>query len=235
MRVPADQRVDRSFWLIGHDDERYFPIRIPRKGEGGIGTFVVSNAGNRRADALEIEKIEDVEALVIGQGYSVRAVPESDITAPPNLLKLNKQKIATFGSDRMQPPPSVSYWSAFANACDREEAGWAQSDRSWVRTKHKRDAQVVVATNAREQWVRIGVELIGDSAERAYETLLALRATVERDFGEPLIWDTKEGRTNRQIFTKLVCDSTDRTDWSRQHEWLTARLPRFERLLETIA
>lgn len=233
--MPADQRVDRSFWLIDHDDERYFPIRVPRKGEGGAGTFVVSNAGNRREDALEIEKIEDVEALVIGKGYSVRAVPESNVRATPNLLKLNKQKIATFGSDRMQPPPSVTYWSALANTCDREEAGWAQSDRSWVRTKHRGGVQVVIATNSRERWVRIGLELIGDLADQTYETLLAQRAMLERAAGEALTWDTIEGRTSRQIFTKLDCDPNDRTDWSRQHQWLTARLANFERLLETIA
>ena len=108
MRVPAADRVDRRFWLVDRDGERHFPIRIPRKGDASDCRFRVSNAGNTLADGLEVETIEEVQTLVVGKGYSVRAVPESDPSKPPSLLKLNARKVLSWGSEGdLRGPPGL--------------------------------------------------------------------------------------------------------------------------------
>lgn len=232
MRVPADERVDRSFWLIDRDGERHFPIRVPRKGDPAACYFRVSNAGNTLADGLEIETVEEVQRIVVEQGYSVRAVPESDVTKPPSLLKLNARKILSWGSSDGEPQSLASYWHALARAAGRPDAGWSDSLKSWVRPKQRNGVYVSIALNGREGWVRIGLGIVGDDAGQTYESLLARRAAVERAAGETLTWDAKDDREKRQVFVKLMCDPNDRSDWSRQHAWLADRLPVYERLLD---
>lgn len=232
MRVPADERVDRRFWLIDRDGERHFPIRVPRKGDPDACYFRVSNAGNTLAEGLEIETVEEVAELVVDQGYSVRAVPEHDVSKPPSLLKLNARKILSYGSASGEEQSLSSYWRALATAAGDPNAGWSQSLKSWVRPKQRNRVYVSIALNGREGWVRIGLGIVGDESGETYESLLARRAAVERAAGEPLTWDAKEGREKRQVFVKLMCDPNDRSDWTRQHTWLAARLPVYERLLE---
>lgn len=232
MRVPADERVDRRFWLIDRDGERYFPIRVPRKGDPSACYFRVSDAGNTIADSSEIDDIDEVQELVVNRGFSVRAVPESDVTKPPSLLKLNARKILSWGSSSGEEQSLASYWRALAAAAGTPDAGWSDSLKSWVRPKQRNGVYVSIALNGREGWVRIGLGIVGDNAGEIYESLLARRAAVERVADETLIWDAKEGREKRQMFVKLMCDPNDRSDWSRQHAWLAARLPVYERLME---
>lgn len=232
MRVPADERVDRSFWLIDRDGERHFPIRVPRKGDLSASYFRVSDAGNTVADSSEIDDIDEVQELVVNRGFSVRAVPESDVSKPPSLLKLNARKIPSWGSSDGEGQSLASYWRALATAAGSPDAGWSDSLKSWVRPKQRNRVYVSIALNGREGWVRIGLGIVGDEAGETYESLLARRAAVERAAGEPLTWDAKEGREKRQVFVKLMCDPNDRSDWTRQHTWLAARLPVYERLLE---
>lgn len=231
MRVPADFRVDRSFWLINKDGERLFPIRVPKKGEAGEPTFRVSEKGNRLEDGQETTSIAEVVDLVVNHGFAVRAVPESDVNQPPSLLKLSGHSIISYGMTEGGSGSMDSYWQALATSMGQPEAGWASSAKNWVRAKMRGDAYVSCAYNSREGWTRVGIGLIGADADRMYQDLLARRAAVERRIGEPLEWDTKEERNKRQIFVKLPCDPTDRSDWPRQHEWIAQRFPAFETLL----
>lgn len=235
MRVPAEERVDRRFWLIDRDGERYFPIRIPRKGQSEACFFRVSEAGNTIEDSSELDDVEEVRDVVVNGSFSVRAVPESNIKSAPSLLKLNARKIVGYGptGDGLVSD-GPTFWGRLAQSVGREGAGWSTSAKNWVRPKQRGDHYVSCAYNTREGWVRIGLGVAGDTAEETYQSLLARRAAVERDAGEPLTWDTKEDRTKRQIFVKLPCDPNDPSDWSRQHAWLSARLPTFERLLERL-
>lgn len=230
--MPAEERVDRSFWLIDHDGERHFPIRVARKGDPSTCCFRVSDAGNTTADSSELDSIDEVRELVINHGFSVRAVPESNIRLPPSLLKLNARKIAAYGPRDGDTLSGETFWNSLAAAAGRADAGWSTSAKNWVRPKQRGDHYVSCAYNTREGWVRIGLGIAGVNAEASYEGLLARRAAVERAAGEPLTWDTKEDRTKKQIFVKLHCDPNDRADWARQQAWLTTRLSTFEHLLE---
>ena len=232
MRIPADERVDRSFWLIDRDGERYFPIRVPRKGDGSVSSFRVSDAGNTVADSSELDDVGEVQELVVNHGFSVRVVPERDVTKPPSLLKLNARKILSWGSSSGEEQSLASYWRALAATAGDPDAGWSHSLKSWVRPKQRNGVYVSIALNGREGWLRIGLGIVGGEADQIYESLLARRAAVERAAGDTLIWDSKVGREKRQVFVKLLCDPNDRSDWLRQHEWLAARLPSYERLME---
>lgn len=234
MRVPAEERVDRRFWLIDRDGERYFPIRIPRKGQGEACYFRVSDAGNTVEDSSELDDVEEVRDVVVNGGFSVRAVPESNIKSAPSLLKLNARKIVSYGPDGAVVSDRATFWSGLAETSGRRGAGWSGSSKNWVRPKQRGDHYVSCAYNTREGWIRIGLGVAGESAEDTYQGLIARRAAVERDAGEPLTWDTKEDRMKRQIFVKLTCDPSDASDWPRQHAWLSSRLPTFERLLDLL-
>ena len=233
MRVPAEERVDRTFWLVDHDGQRYFPIRMPRKGEASRGLFRVSDAGNTIPDGREVETIAEVADLVVNHGFSVRAVPESDIRKSPNFLKLYARKIASYGSseggDVLAPD---GYWQALSLALGSGGASWASSHRDRVRIVEKGEAHVMARFDAAKGWCGIGVCLEGVNAATAYEGLLANRAQVERIAGQALIWDANGGPVSKQVLAKLDCDPGDRSDWPRQHAWLAAHVPAFERLLE---
>ncbi|GEM_PF-3199119 len=232
MRVPAADRVDRRFWLIDRDGERHFPIRVPRKGDSSDCRFRVSNAGNTLADGLEVEKIEEVQTLVVSEGYSVRAVPESDLSKPPSLLKLNARKILSWGSEDGGGQSLESYWVALAKVVGEPDAGWSRTTKGWVRPKQRNGVYLSIAMNGQGGWVRIGAGIIGDRAGETYKALLARRAAVEKAVGEPLVWDAKEGREKRQVFIKLMCDPNDRSDWPRQHAWVAQRIPLCEQMME---
>lgn len=231
MRVPADLRVDRSFWLVKNDGERHFPIRVPRKGAVGEPTFRVSAKGNRLEDGRETDSIAEVIDLVVNHGFAVRAVPESDLGQPPSLLKLSGHSIISYGIAEQGESSLETYWQALAAAVGQPTAGWSTSAKSWVRTKSRGDAYVSFAYNSREGWTRVGIGIIGSDPDSLYQDLLARRAAVERMIGEPLVWDTREDRSKRQVFLKLPCDPNDRGDWPRQHAWIGERLPAFEALL----
>lgn len=234
MRLPAEERVDRSFWLTDRDGERYFAIRVPRKGDPTSSFFRVSDGGNTIADGREIDAIDEVIDLVVNQGYRVRAVPESDIRYSPSLIKLNARKILSYGTASGVDVSLESYWQALAAAVGQPEALWIDSAANAVRPKRRGEAYVTCSFNSVQGWCRIGIGLGGYRAAQTYEGLLARRAAIEHMAGEALTWDTKEDRERRQIFVKLTCDPNDRADWGRQHSWLAARLPTYERLLELV-
>lgn len=234
MKVPAEDRVDRSFWLMDHEGVRYFPIRVPRKGLRSESTFRLSAGGNRLEDTIFVTDISKVRSHVVADGFSVRAVAEHDITAAPSLLKLNGRKITDYGPRELQSEAPNGFWSAFAKSAAREDAGWSLQTGSAIRVSNRGSNYVFCAFNTNEGWVRIGTEITGKSAEETYERLLSKRALIERDAGEALIWDAKQDRTKRQVFMNLVCDPSDFSDWPMQHAWLQSRLPAFERLLERL-
>jgi hypothetical protein len=234
MRLPAEERVDRSFWLVDREGERYFPIRIPRKRDASACLFRVSDGDNTIAEGREIDAIDEVIDLVVNQGYRVRAVPESDIRSPPSLIKLNARKILSYGTASGVDVSLESYWQALAFAVGQPEALWIDSAANAVRPKRRGDAYVTCSFNTIQGWCRIGIGLLGDGAAEGYEGLLARRAAIENAAGERLTWDTKEDRTRRQIFVQLPCNPNDRSDWGRQHDWLATRLPTYERLLELV-
>jgi len=234
VRVPAELRVDRSFWLVKNDGERHFPIRMPRKGIAGEPTFRVSAKGNRLEDGRETESIAEVIDLVVNHGFAVGAVPESDVGQPPSLLNLSGHSIIDYGMAEHGGSSMETYWQALARSAGQPHAGWSTSAKNWVQAKSRGDAYVSCAYNSREGWTRVGIGLIGNNPDGLYQDLLARRAAVERAIGEPLEWDTKEDRSKRQIFVKLPCDPNDRGDWPRQHAWISERLPAFEALLADV-
>jgi 5-methylcytosine-specific restriction protein B len=104
--VPAEERVDRRFWLIDRDGERYFPIRIPRKGQGEACYFRVSDAGNTIEESSELDDVDAVRDVVVNGGFSVRAVPESNIKSAPSLLK--PTRLARVATADVRTPPGSS-------------------------------------------------------------------------------------------------------------------------------
>lgn len=128
-------------------------------------------------------------------------------------------------------PAGKDYWAAFARAIGTPEAGWAQSEQSWIRPRSQGGLYLSCAYNSQAGWLRVGITAAGSNADDDFVTLLAQRSHVERFIGEPLEWDAKDGRNERQIFVKLTCNPGDAMDWPRQHVWMAERLPKFESLL----
>lgn len=226
----VEERVDRSFWLLDGDGVRHFPVRIVNRATKQA-LFRVSDSGNTLADGREVSDIDEVADLVISHGFSVRAVPEDNLRQAPSLLKLNARKIVSYG--RTDEDPMIDgYWAAFGAAWGEPNAGWTASPKNWVRVVTSGKAYVSCVYHTREGWIRVGLGLAGEQAPERYEALLSRRASLEKEFGDSLIWDTKEDRQKRQIFVKLGCDPTDQADWPRQHHWLAERVPFFARQLD---
>lgn len=131
--------------------------------------------------------------------------------------------------------PRPNYWSALAATLGRSDAGWSQSEQSWVRTMTRQGLYVSCVFNVEAGWVRVGLTAAGDEAENHFMSLLAQRGQIERRIGEALEWNAKPDRNERQIYRKILCDPAAPLDWPRQHAWIAERLPRFENLLESFA
>lgn len=72
------------------------------------------------------------------------------------------------------------------------------------------------------------IYITGQNAKAYFHLLKAQREELESEFGISLEWSEKSGRTERRVYLlKNDTDPTDETDWPNQHEWLAAKIEKF--------
>ncbi len=89
MSDPTIRFTDRFCFVLKNGTE-VFPVRMKRQGSDEIA-FCVSQKGNRREDALEVEE-DEMERLVFREGYAVRCQPRNKATAP-SLYRIGGNKV----------------------------------------------------------------------------------------------------------------------------------------------
>lgn len=74
--------------------------------------------------------------------------------------------------------------------------------------------------------IRAEVELNDDHSKDYFAQLLAMKDEIEAVFGEPLIWESKEGVKSCRIFVRTNADLENRDRWDEYHGWLKEKLER---------
>ena len=68
----------------------------------------------------------------------------------------------------------------------------------------------------------------GPDAEAHFYLLKEEQKKIESEFGEALEWEERlESKEKYISLSKSDTDPTDETDWQNQHEWLAAKIEKF--------
>jgi hypothetical protein len=128
----------------------------------------------------------------------------------------------------------VDYWSAFALAL--REKNWPMPLREEPpRTgfypftlDSKRGVYLYAYRDAIRRCLGayIGLAGAGSIAKIVFDTWKSQRGQIEATFGERLAWRELQPPRNYHIQIDLHADPVDRSDWGRQHGWLSDRLLR---------
>lgn len=136
------------------------------------------------------------------------------------------------------------YWSDFLNMLDRAKAPLTSNKKPLPQTymnfpSGRSKIRLNVAMIRAKSQIRVALNLCGGNAKLYFRLLQAQKQDIERDFGHPLEWhEMPRGQESRIAYYLDNVDVEDRTDWPRQHQWLTdhanalyrAMAPRVSRL-----
>lgn len=76
--------------------------------------------------------------------------------------------------------------------------------------------------------VRVRIYIGGPDSTAHFHLLKEQQAEIQKEFDEPLEWEEQPKRKEKWIsLSKGDTDPTDEADWQNQHEWLAAKLEKF--------
>lgn len=85
-----------------------------------------------------------------------------------------------------------------------------------------------MSMNTRENWIRVAINLMGETAKSNFDQLAKQRRSIETRLGYPLEWQRLEDKTEARIcITRHDTDPLDRQTWPQQHAWLIEKLSEF--------
>jgi hypothetical protein len=126
-----------------------------------------------------------------------------------------------------------AYWDDFHQALDKA-AGPVSGARkaqpqSWMGYSIGRTGFNLGAVMIRHRHqIRAELYIAGDQAKHFFHLLLEQKKTIEQDLGYELDWEELPTRRDCRISVYMTnVDPEDKRDWSRQHEWLAAKLNDF--------
>lgn len=130
---------------------------------------------------------------------------------------------------------SLAYWASFAEFLRARKSAFQITRPN---TKHWFDFAIGRANLALRAHIstdneRAGVEIYrhDDTGKVAYRTLLADKAAIEAEFGEPLDWqELPEKKASRIALYKLGVDPADEKRWTALHEWMLSKMERFQKV-----
>ena len=124
----------------------------------------------------------------------------------------------------------VAYWIAFNDVLNKTDGPFSGTRKpnpyNWMGYGVGRSGfSLAAGTNARESQIRVQLSLSGLTAKGFFGLLEQQKNEIEEEL-EPLEWHELPGGKESKICCVEPADPTDRSDWSRQHEWLAERLNR---------
>ncbi|NSZ10109.1 DUF4268 domain-containing protein [Agrobacterium tumefaciens] len=178
----------------------------------------------------------EVELWRIGESP---AAPRFNIVSKPNNWnKLVTQAARAIDESELSGTKAIqlAYWGAFGTALMAKGGPLARERKpqpqSWMGYSIGRSGiQVTAATARNKRQIRAEIYISHTNAKAYFHLLHAQKAQIETELGYSLLWeDLPDGRDTRISIALTDTDPEDRSDWPRQHEWLTARLNEFHRV-----
>ena len=133
---------------------------------------------------------------------------------------------------------NVRYWNDFCNELESRGSHLqfpTSREKYYIKSEIERncgvDYRMMVRKVIRPIPGEISVEFCiigGPNAITFFDALMAQQAEIEEKFGESLEWREKGPRGDRRLrLIKANVNPDDETDWPSQHEWLAAKLEKF--------
>ncbi|MGI2036271.1 DUF4268 domain-containing protein [Rhizobium panacihumi] len=160
------------------------------------------------------------------------------VSKPNNWNKLVTQAARAIDESELSGTKAIqlAYWGAFGTALMAKGGPLARERKpqpqSWMGYSIGRSGiQVTAATARNKRQIRAEIYISHTNAKAYFHLLHAQKAEIEAELGYALLWeDLPDGRDTRISTALTDTDPEDRSDWPRQHEWLTARLNEFHRV-----
>jgi hypothetical protein len=134
----------------------------------------------------------------------------------------------------------LAFWSEFAAYVDRKRSPIGRVTpvaRNWISLGIGRSGFSLAAaargwTGAAPGVIQAEVVLIGGTAKRAFDLLLAQRRETEAALGFPLRWENKANTLQAKVYVSQDACLIDRTSWPETHAWLLAHLERLRAVFQ---
>lgn len=128
----------------------------------------------------------------------------------------------------------LDYWTAFEAALpdhSRRVRPVKPLAQNWiVHGLGKSGLTLNTTWNRRDNWIRAEVYLTGRHADAHFRALLAQRAAIEAELGQPLTWYDLPASDRRIWLERSYPDVTDPAGWPQQHLWLATGLDNLHRV-----
>lgn len=167
------------------------------------------------------------------------AAPRFNIVSKPN----NWNKLVTQAARAIDEAEltdtkalQLGYWGAFGGLLMSNGGPLARERKpqpqSWMSYSIGRSGFGLNASMARpRRQVRAELYISNANAKAFFHLLHAEKSEIEAELGYALDWDElPEGRDTRISIALDATDPEEQSDWSRQHDWLAARLNDFYRV-----
>lgn len=178
----------------------------------------------------------EVELWCIGDSL---AAPKFNVISKPNDWSRSVARgVRSIESQELSETRQlqIEYWQAFQLKVEAK-AGPVQATRrprprAWMSFKVGRSKFKLGAVMLRRQNnIRAELYISGDDAKRNFHALKQDKTEIEREFGAALAWEELPDGLDSRIAVYLPeSDPEDRSDWSRQHDWLADQVNELHRV-----
>jgi hypothetical protein len=169
-------------------------------------------------------------------GDSVPA-PKFSLVAKPNDWSKTVREAAAAPAQYTESGRLKSeYWAALAVCLEKHGASfrppkakpWSWQGWGLGRTYF----QLVAYVNVRDKNYAVALYLSGPDAEAHYQLLRDQQEEIESSLGLPLEWE--KSAKDRKLIARRQGDTTDRSNWPEQHEWLYQSMAAFQRVFQPL-
>jgi len=176
----------------------------------------------------------EVELWRIGESV---AAPKFSLIAKPNDWSKTVREAATAPAQITElGRVKMEFWAVFGAFLAKKYSSFRSpkaKDYSWQSWGLGRTHfQLCAAVNARDKRNDVYLNLSGPDAEAHYQLLMAEREEIEKSLGFPLEWE--KGAKERKLIIRRPGDTTDRSNWPEQHQWLHDTMLAFQRVFKPL-
>ena len=167
------------------------------------------------------------------------AAPRFNIVSKPNNWnKLVTQAARVIDEAELTGTKALqlAYWGVLGSVLMAKGGPLAKERKpqpqSWMSYSIGRSGFGINASMSRpKRQVRAELYMSNPNAKAFFHLLYAEKAAIEADLGHPLDWEELPQGKDTRISTPLNdVDPEDQTDWTRQHDWLAAKLNELHRM-----